>query len=297
MIVGKISRMVSDPMHVAWVQWGRWHPDSLFARYHRLATTVGLKRVHLILSFDCDIPDDAKVAWDVHSRLLDMGLCPDYAVPGEVLLQGEKVYGRIRATGARFLNHGYYMHARFVEELCQFESCFFYDQLPLAKVAEDVRRGDACLREVIGESPEGFRAPHFGTFQKPRQLRFLHTLLRELGYRYSSSTVPEAAFRHGPVIRTHGLWEIPISGMATEPMSIFDTWGFFRAPNRPYTAADYGQEGEKLARRYATLPAGILNLYGDPSQIYNSPIFFATLARLAQVATPTTFHQLLDQLP
>ncbi|MBF0136820.1 MAG: hypothetical protein H7833_15845 [Magnetococcus sp. DMHC-1] len=295
-LLSKINRAWSNPVQVAYGQWGRWFPASLFARYQDMAVAAGLDRVYFILSFDCDTPEDVEVVWSVHSRLLDMGICPDYAVPGELLLSGEKTYRRIRETGARFLNHGYYMHAWFDPDAGEFRSCFFYDQLPLTKIQEDVRRGDACLREVMGEHPEGFRAPHFGTFQKPHQIRFLHDLLRELGYRFSSSTMPQTALQRGPVIRVDGLWEIPVSGMASAPTSIFDTWGFFRAPNRQRTPLDYGVEGHHLAERYAGFTGGLLNIYGDPCHIHDAPIFFATMDQLAKMATPITFQHFLDRI-
>jgi hypothetical protein len=63
----------------------------LFARYGQLARRAGLDRVWLVLSFDCDTPQDADVAEAVHERLMSMGVRPVYAVPGDLLREAHDV--------------------------------------------------------------------------------------------------------------------------------------------------------------------------------------------------------------
>ena len=162
---------------------------------------------------------------------------------------------------------------------------------------EDIVRGDACLKETLGITPKGFRAPHFGTYQKPRDLRFLHAVLRELGYSFSSSTIPLYAFRYGPVFDRFGIRELPVCGRASAPLLVLDSWSHFAAPARDLQPDDFEREGRALAARFAALGAGIINFYADPSHIHASEIFFATIARWREVAEPVTYAELLDRIP
>lgn len=265
-------------------------------RYALLARGAGFRRLYLVLSFDCDTLDDVNVAWGVHSRLLDMGIKPVYAVPGQLLEKGARVYARIRDAGGEFMNHGYTEHTYFDTAQGEHASCFFYDELPLETVRQDVVQGDACLKQVLGIQPRGFRTPHFGSFQKPRQLRFLHSVLRQLDYRFSTSTSPLYAFRYGPAFERYGIREIPVSGMASSPLRILDSWTCFRAPGRTLTPADYLREGFAAAAMYGERGIGLLNYYADPLHIHESPQFFDTVAQWAKVAKPVNYQSLYEEL-
>jgi hypothetical protein len=295
-VLNKIKRALANPSLATYTLRARLDPRRLMRRYAQLARKAGFKRLYLVLSFDCDTVDDANVAWDVHARLLDMGIKPVYAVPGQLLEKGAEVYARIRDAGGEFMNHGYTEHTYFDTARGEHASCFFYDELPLEQVREDIVRGDACVKQVLGIQPRGFRTPHFGSFQKPRHLRFLHSVLRELGYRYSTSTSPLFAFRYGPAFNRYGVRELPVSGMASSPLKILDTWGCFRAPGRTLTPDDYFAEGIQTAATFSELGAGLLNYYADPSHIHDSTLFFDTVARWAAVAKPVNYQDLFEEL-
>src|SRR5690348_4061736 len=176
-ILRKLRIAAENPTLAAYYAWSRLDPGGLIKAYQRQAMRAGLDRLYLILSFDCDRPEDIDSAWEVHSRLLDMGVCPAYAVPGELLKTGAKVYERIAATGAEFLNHGHRWHMYFDKSTESYMSCFFYDELAPAVIEEDVTNGDRDVSEILGKKPLGFRTPHFGTFQTETQLRLLLRLL------------------------------------------------------------------------------------------------------------------------
>lgn len=288
----RLRRAVRHPGDAATSVVARLRPAALFARHARLAAEAGLREIALVLSFDCDTEDDARVAWDVHRRLLDLGVNPTYAVPGEVLLAGRAEYERILGTGADFVNHGHRRHTYFDQSTGRHASCFFYDQLDRSVVRDDIEAGDATLREFLGRPVEGFRTPHFGHFQEPDELRFLHDVLGDLGYLYSSSTVPTYGFRRGPVSRDLGLAELPVSGMASAPLAILDTWSCFAAPDRTRSPEDYGREGSNLLNRLQAAGGGVINVYGDPIHVHDQPVFFETIARWAEVATPMSLAQL-----
>lgn len=295
-MLNKVAALLSDPYRVLYGLRARAARDGLDRRYKEAAIQAGMRNLFLTLSFDCDTREDAEVAVAVHERLAEFGVTPTYAVPGELLQRGEKAYGRILEAGGEFINHGYREHTYFDTARGAYASCFFYDQQTLETVHEDIVLGDRNMRSVLGVQARGFRAPHFGTFQKPAQLRFQHGVLKELGYAFSTSTVPLYAYRYGPAFRDFGVLELPVSGMGSRPLRILDSWTCFEAPNRRFGPADYSREGRVAADRYRSLGVGLLNFYADPSHIHDKPEFFETVAYWAQVARPVTYNQLLAEL-
>ncbi len=170
----RVLRGIKNPVLAGYAVRARLRPSAIFRRYAARARAQGFGKVHFVLSLDCDTDEDIAVVWDLHARLLEIGVRPVYAVPGELLQRGEKTYRRIADTGAEFLNHGYREHTYFDPARGDYASCFFYDQQSPEIVREDVVQGDRALREVLGVVPRGFRTPHFGTYQRPAQLRHLH---------------------------------------------------------------------------------------------------------------------------
>lgn len=294
MVLAKVRRAVRDPLAAGYAIRGKLDPETLFKRYAARARAAGLDRVYFILSFDCDTEDDIAVVWDVHSRLADMGVQPVYAVAGDLLRAGESVYTRIRETGAQFINHGNRKHTYFDKALGRHASCFFYDEETREDVRADIIGGDDSLRAVLGVEPTGYRTPHFGTFQRREQLVFLHGVLRELGYRFSTSTSPLYGFRHGAIFDAFGLPEIPVSGCATMPLRILDTWACFAAPDRQLGPGDYLSEGAAMGKRLGALGTGILNYYADPIHIHDQPLFFDTVKAWTETAQPADYQQIMD---
>jgi len=294
-ILRKLRIAAENPTLAGYYAWSQIDADRLIKAYQRRAAQAGLDRLYLILSFDCDRPEDIDAAWEVHARLMDLGLCPAYAVPGELLEKGAKVYQRIAATGAEFLNHGHRWHMYFDQTSNGYMSCFFYDELPPDVVEEDVAGGDKDVTEIIGIKPTGFRTPHFGTFQRERELRFLHRILVRFGYRYSTSTTPGFGLRYGPMFRRYGLPEIPVSGRGRSPFEILDSWSCFAAPGRKLTPQDYRRDALHMAERLQGR-AGLLNYYCDPSHVADQPIFFETMRELVKVAEPLNYAKLIERL-
>jgi peptidoglycan/xylan/chitin deacetylase (PgdA/CDA1 family) len=291
--VRSVAEAVADPATAA-IRWrGRIRPTSLFATHARLARRSGINGIYLVLSFDCDTTEDAEVAPALHRDLLGLGVNAAYAVPGRLLREGRDAYREIAATGAEFLNHGHEDHAEWSAELGRWVSRWFYDELTEAEIRADVVRGHADVRDIVGSDPQGFRAPHFGTFQRSEQLRALHALLRELGYRYSSSTVPVHGFRDGPVFERFGLVELPVSGAGSSPLTILDSWGCFAAPNRRWEPADYEREARSLADAVASAGAGVINCYADPSHVAGRAEFMAAVQAWTSVAQPLAPRELV----
>jgi hypothetical protein len=295
-LLRKLKVAAENPMMVGCYAWSRVNAASLLDIYRRRARRAGFDRLYFILSFDCDTENDIATAWPLHERLMKMGICPAYAVPGVLLAKGAEVFRRIAATGAEFLNHGYHDHMYFDQRTGRYESCWFYDELSMAEIEADVIAGDRNVVEIIGTRPRGFRAPHFGTFQTESQLKFLHRLLVRLGYVYSTSTTPGFGLCYGPAFRRYGLTEIPVSGRGSNPFEILDSWSCFARPDRVLGPNDYHRDAALMSARLGTGP-GLLNYYADPSHVADQPIFFETMGELIEHAQPTTYRDLIARLP
>ncbi|WP_417810379.1 polysaccharide deacetylase family protein [Thalassospira alkalitolerans] len=271
-------------------------PETVTQRFLSLCTQSGLKQPAFLLSFDCDTKKDIRVVRSVHQRLTDMGITPVYAVPGQLLEAGAEVYRGLADQGAEFINHGYFEHSHLSADETVYESSYFYDQLPLEKVREDILLGDKAVRDIIGKAPQGFRTPHFGTFQSKSDLIFLHRVLADLGYRFSTSTAPSAGIKWGPASRRFGLFEFPVTGCPDAPFRILDSWSFRFAPNRKLGEADYVSQANAMRTLLASGKPYLVNIYADPSQIHDWDDFFVAMEGMAPYNIKS-YSKLLELFP
>lgn len=266
----------------------------LLRRTSRLARHQGLDRVRAILSFDCDTVADIDVAPTVHRAVRDLGVTPVYAVPGELLARAPAMWSSLARDGSEFMNHGFALHCE-IDDAGNYVSFGFYDRMSPAQRRDDVVRGHHAVCDVLGGPPCGFRAPHFGTLRRSHRTE-LYQLLREFGYRYSSSTMPMRGWLHGPVATTGaGIAELAVSGRPSAPNRVLDSWSFRFAPGRPANNDSYANEVIRLVEGHTAVKAGLLNLYADPSQVVDWSPFFDAISAIAPIAAPS-FSAILDDL-
>lgn len=255
----------------------RQFPGLVWSCYGRRARAAGFDRLHLVLSFDCDTPEDAEAAERVHEWLSARDVKATYAVPGAQLEENGATYRRIADKGGRFINHGALPHAQWRDT--RYWSVTFYHEMTAGEVVSDITRGHEIVSRVIGVPPTGFRAPHFGLYQEPEQLRVMHGALRTLGYRYSTSTLPSFGIARGPVSRINGILEVPVSGSWESPLIVLDSWGRIVSPERPEIRDDYAAAFiETVDRLTDAGVAGVLNYYVDPAHVHRSPSFYRAIA-------------------
>lgn len=255
-----------------------------------------IDRPCLLVSFDCDTGKDIEVVPDVRDRLAQSGIRANYAVPGAILEASPEMFREL-ACDAELLNHGYAQHTRFVAPTRTYESTLSYRGLARHVIEADVIKGHRSHEAVLGKAPGGFRTPHFGSFDRRRDLTFLWSLLGSLGYRYSSSTSPRHAIIHGALWRVgHGLVEIPLTPRLDHPLQVLDSWSFRFAPGRRVDERDFeDQLGHLLNRLGADRHPLIVNIYADPSQVWDWPGFYKTVERGASFAIPS-YSKLLELL-
>lgn len=249
-------------------------------RYAANARRLGLDSVYLLLSFDCDSPEDAEAAAALAPWLKTRSIKTTYAVPGEQLQQSAGIYRTLAGDGADFMNHGALPHtARAADG--SYYSITFYHQMTPGTVATDIRRGHQIVQEVTGRVPVGFRAPHFGLYQASDQLALIYRTLREIGgYRYASTTRPRFAMQHGPAYPAGGgLWEVPVMGTWAQPFNILDSWSNLSDKHTrtldPRYAARFIQTIDRLQTRQ--IPA-VLTYYADPAHLTQNDVFKHALA-------------------
>lgn len=99
-------------------------------------------------------------------------------------------------------------------------ACHTSEHLPLDRqtaltLREDLHRNRSELEDLIGDGVVGFRAPIFSLGQSAE---WAFDVIRELGFRYSSSVLPATGLLHGwdrfstaAVRLPSGLWEFPLT--------------------------------------------------------------------------------------
>jgi hypothetical protein len=278
-----------DPFQVAYRAAGKISPDILFRRYGKLAQRQGFNRLFIVLSFDCDSPEDIPAAKIIHSYLNDRGLKGTFAVPGHLLKEGAEVYRLLSDDGADFINHGALPHVE--KRNGRYWSKTFYDEMSAGEVIEDIKEGHRIFKSVIGSPPIGFRAPHFGTILNPLLIKKIYQVLYNLNYEYSSSTMPISGFRFGPVQKINGLYEIPISGSYNRPLDVLDSWSNVISPYNPVVKNEYAARLIETVEHFRNFNLnGVLNYYVDPAHVVKNESFFRALDFLVEQDVPSLHY-------
>lgn len=251
---------------------------------HALPKSMAKK---FVLSFDCDANDDAKVAPRITEKLIEMGITPVFAVPGQLLLRNIADYSVVRDLGCQFMNHGFRQHT-FKNLLSPvWKSSFFYEKVPFCEVKNDIRLADEVLTDFIGTRPSGFRAPHFGTCQSV--LPAIYKVLDELGYTYSTSGAPIKMAELGYVYLSGGIIEFPTTGGTRRCCNCLDSYNsviLSKESNQYFTEVEGLVESE----------VPFINLYVDPSHVVESPFFWDAMELLLSKYSATSYTVLLSDM-
>jgi hypothetical protein len=263
---------------------GKISPKLLWKLFQLQCSWSGIYSAKFLLTFDCDTDLDIEVVPGVHARLSNLGITPVYAVPGQLIERGLDTYKALANLGAEFLNHGYIQHTIVDANRTKYVSTFFYDQISKKEALEDIDRGHEVLASKLGVKPRGFRTPHFGTFQTGDNLQFLYEKLQSLGYSFSSSTSPRYSFLKGPNFSSHNVTEIPVTGCPTWPLGILDSFNFRFSGSLKFTPEVFETEMKKAFEMMEKGNLMRINMYADPSQVYDWQGFFESVARFAPFA-------------
>ncbi len=263
-------------------------PDPLapFATMLARGRAAGLDRPLLFLSFDCDTDLDFTAALEVKRFLDGLGVKATWAVPGCQIRRGAATYRAIAASGDEFMNHGELPHTAWAGD--RYVSITWYHEMEPAAVEADIAAGDATIREVLGVTPRGFRAPHFGHYGEPEQLALVHGAARRLGYAYCSTTLPAYGLAHGSVVDLGGLVELPTTGSLEAPTSTLDSWSWL-TDRRDYALGDtYARlMADTVDALVAARAPILLSWYADPSHVAGQEPFERAMRHLVAAGVPS----------
>ncbi len=258
-----------------------------------LSRALGIGDLHLVMSFDCDTPEDAVATRSMQRWLTHLRIKATYAVPGAQLAEAAEDYRSIASLGAMFINHGERPHAE--KQGSRYVGITDYASMSAEEVVADISGGDRIFRRVFGHAPEGFRAPHFGSYCRPEQLEVLYGCARRLGYRFCSTTLPALAYAEGPAVRREGLWEFPLSGSLGHPNVILDSWNYLSDRENYVLKEEYFQLFRDTLDFFLAegLPA-VLNYYVDPAHVIDNPPFHHAMEYAAARGVRSVFfHELM----
>ncbi len=263
----------------------------------RQTAQLGLKYPAFLISFDCDRPEDAVAAVHVDRWLRERDISRVYAVPGVMLYQERDTYARLASDGATFINHGGRAHAEFRNG--RYWSVTFYDRFTEEETADDIMAGHRAVQDVTGQIPTGFRAPHFGLLKTGEQRENIYRILREMKYRFSSSTLPPVMIEQcGAAHDKNGIVEIPCSGGWHTPTVILDSWSHIQSPYYPVVTETYEQIMIRTFANIKNLGLPIfLNWYADPSHLGNGDGFKRALDKALECGfSGIDFTELLETI-
>lgn len=252
----------------------RWPEDSFFW------TT---KKISFTLSFDCDNPEDHQCLPWLLSLLEKHQITASFAVSGEVVSKNIEAYKTLVDSGHEIINHGYSIHL-YSDEKGQKHPSMFYETLGTDEIVNEIEKNDQFLKRKLGIKPIGFRTPHFGTFQNRDQLTFLHKIIKEKGYKYSSSsTIFEAKSNNFVGMSKNGIWEFPLSAIPKFPLSTFDSWALLASPDTKFQKEDFTNLfGLMVGYALKSRKPVFLNVYFDPIHIMGYNVLEMMLKTLTE---------------
>jgi hypothetical protein len=275
-------------------RFGRIFPKQVWIHYSDLAASQGFDRLYLLLSFDCDTPEDAQAAEILDGKLQTMGIQRSYAVPGTMLEANPSVYKKIAARGCEFLNHGYLPHTQLQDGA--YRSTTFYGQMDPTLVIQDVQQGHQTVQSIIGKKPAGFRAPHFGKVSLRMQKEMIRPVLRELGEFYSTQTTPFVAMEHGPVWLENNWPEFPLVGSTLAPYSVLDSYSYIQSPSIRKVTDQFSRVLKLTIKQLQEWNIhGLLNFYVDPSHVVEDAGFMDAMQLVKEAGISSlTYTQSLE---
>lgn len=234
----------------------------------------------LTISFDCDYPRDAEALPAVLTMLDKYPFKTSFACVGHWIEKYPREHRLILEHGHEILNHTYsHPDNELLNPGRKFRT------IPRAEKMEEIRRCHDICKEILHYEPRGCRIPHFRRLFTPE----IYGILRELNYRYSSSTWTTATSSNGlPFTAAEGIIEFPLSTCPRHPFTVFDTWHSLNS-NRLFYTLIHRSKKDYLALLRELIDIGIntnsyINIYIDPYDLVEMPEFTRILDYLKERA-------------
>ncbi len=235
------------------------------------------------LSFDCDLDDDVKAYPQVLELLDELGVTAEFAVVGKLVEKYPKAHEAIINSGHTLLNHTY-SHPNSLFNPKRF------NQLPAKEKKKEIIICHDIVKNTLGYDMNGFRTPHFGSLNTMD----VYTILSELKYKYSSSTIATQTKQPQPYM-IKGVAEFPLSPSYQNIFSCYELWGVFRGKKNKKLQEKIDEFNElvSLGKENKTY----LNFYFDPVDVVQFETEFKTMiTMLKEKSSLLTYRQLLQKI-
>jgi hypothetical protein len=221
------------------------------------------KKACLSISFDCDYAKDAEAIPYVLKMLSGYSFKTSFACVGHWIEQYPDEHALILERGHEIMNHTY-SHPD--NEILNPGMKFKYISRDEKKT--EIEKCHQVCKKILKYEPIGGRIPHFKNLFTAE----IYGILRELGYRYSSSTWTMNTKTFGmPFKAEEGILEFPLSTCPRHPFTVFDTWHSLNSPKLFYKMGHRTEE-EYIALAQELIDLGIennsyINIYIDPYDV------------------------------
>lgn len=206
----------------------RVNPDEFFIKFMDKQSNVFSKPTY-ILSFDFDFESDLKAFPTLLDSLRENNIKAVFAVIGKFVEKYPDIHKRALDEGHEIMNHSY-THP----DNPHFAPNRYFNKLSYQEQKDEVYKAHECIYKILGSECIGFRTPHYGNLHTES----VYDILKELGYKYSSSTASCAVDGYSaPYKHSTGVMEIPTGCSLNYPLAIFDSWNMLRKRN-PFIGDD-----------------------------------------------------------
>lgn len=232
----------------------------------------------LTLSFDCDYPQDVKTIPAVLRLLSSYSLKTTFACVGFWIEKYPDEHRMILEYGHEIMNHTY-SHPD--NELLNPGKKF--KEMPRQGKKEEIERCHDICRKLLHYEPTGCRIPHF----KNLFTHEIYSILKEIGYIYSSSTWLTNTPSHGmPFYTQDGILEFPLTTCPKHPFTVFDTWHSLNSKRWIHRLIHRNQdhyiELAKMLVDLAIVNNAYINIYVDPNDIVSIKRFHELLDYISE---------------
>jgi len=244
----------------------------------------------LLLSFDCDFPEDVFALPDLVELMHDYEIGGSFACVGRWVADYPAEHRAVVEHGQEIVNHSF-SHPELLNAPGKFVSVRDdltdrrWGELNLAEKAQEVVECQRAVFETLGCRPRGFRAPHFGNVDPSD----LYGILQSEQMVYSTSVLAPRGERLGLPVWRGDVLEIPVTTCPRHPFASLDTWHALYAKGGWHRHDFLGLLQDRLRR--AVRFGAITNIYLDPKDLELAEFerFLAFIAELGDECWAPTY--------
>ncbi len=239
----------------------RVNPEEFFLKFMKKQINPFGQSTY-ILTFDFDFESDIEAFPYLLDKLKEFKILAGFAVIGKFVEKYPDIHKRAVDEGHEIINH---THTH--PNNPHWAPTRFFNKLSYQEQKEEIYKAHEVFYNILGINCIGFRTPHYGQLHTES----VYDILKELGYKYSSSTTAYGTYGFGaPYIHKDNVMEIPTGCSTHFPFAIFDSWSMLRM-KKPLLGDDKlfvqeFQETMKIVRENNFF----ISHYFDPYDIINN---------------------------